>query len=63
MQRLLYRYGKVDIRVLKELLGHSIISTTEIYTHFDNQQLQTLSIQPTCQNVQTPVKRHFSITG
>jgi len=37
---LMYRYGKVDIRTLQELLGHESISTTEIYTHLDKEQLQ-----------------------
>lgn len=37
---LMYRYGKVDIRTLQELLGHESISTTEIYTHLDNGQLK-----------------------
>lgn len=37
---LMYRYGQVDIRALQELLGHESISTTEIYTHLDTQQLK-----------------------
>jgi len=37
---LMYRYGKVDIRALQELLGHESISTTEIYTHLDKEQLK-----------------------
>ena len=37
---LMYKYGKVDIRALQELLGHQSIATTEIYTHLDQQQLK-----------------------
>ena len=38
---LMYKYGQVDIRALQELLGHQSISTTEIYTHVDNEQVRT----------------------
>ncbi len=38
---LLYQQGNVDIRVLKELLGHVSLSTTEIYTHVSNKQLES----------------------
>lgn len=37
---LMYKYGNVDIRALQEILGHESISTTEIYTHLDSQQLK-----------------------
>lgn len=37
---LMHKYGKVDIRTLQEFLGHASISTTEIYTHVDNEQLR-----------------------
>lgn len=37
---LMYQHGEVDIRVLKDILGHSNLGTTEIYTHLSNKQLQ-----------------------
>lgn len=37
---LLYQHGGVDVRVLKEILGHANISTTEIYTHISDRQME-----------------------
>ena len=37
---LMYQHGQVDIRVLKDLLGHENLGTTEIYTHLSNKQLE-----------------------
>lgn len=37
---LMYKYGNVDIRALKEILGHESVSTTQIYTHVDNESLR-----------------------
>lgn len=37
---LMYKDGGVDIRTLQELLGHTSLSTTQIYTHIQNDDLK-----------------------
>lgn len=37
---LMYREGNVDIRTLQELLGHTSLATTQIYTHIKNEDLK-----------------------
>lgn len=37
---LMYQYGNTDLLVLKEILGHENVGTTQIYTHIVNEQLE-----------------------
>lgn len=37
---LMYQYGDADVLTLKELLGHSNIATTEIYTHLNDESVR-----------------------
>lgn len=37
---LMYQHGDVDIRVLKDILGHANLGTTQIYTHVSNKQIK-----------------------
>ncbi|MBQ9748609.1 MAG: tyrosine recombinase XerC [Clostridia bacterium] len=37
---LMYQEGGVDVLALKEILGHTQLSTTQIYTHVNNRQLE-----------------------
>lgn len=37
---LMYQHGNVDIRALQEILGHESVSTTQIYTHANDERLR-----------------------
>ena len=37
---LMYQSGKVDVRVLKDILGHEQLNTTQIYTHVSNKNME-----------------------
>ncbi len=37
---LMYQHGNVDVLAIKEMLGHESLSTTQIYTHIMDEQLQ-----------------------
>ncbi len=37
---LMYQSGNVDVRVLKDILGHEQLNTTQIYTHIKNESME-----------------------
>ncbi len=37
---LMYQHGGTDVMLLKEMLGHESLATTQIYTHIQNEQLR-----------------------
>lgn len=48
---LMYQHGNVDPLVLKEILGHKSIATTEIYTHLSNENLKKAADSSPLSNV------------
>lgn len=48
---LMYGTGQVDIRVLKDILGHEQLNTTQIYTHVSDAQMKkAIDLNPLAEN-------------
>lgn len=48
---LMYQSGNVDVRVLKDILGHEQLNTTQIYTHVSNASMELAMSQNPLANV------------
>lgn len=48
---LMYQSGNVDIRVLKDILGHEQLSTTQIYTHVSDRNMMNAMAQNPLSNI------------
>ena len=53
----MYQHGGVDIRVLKDILGHENLGTTEIYTHIDNEALRVAAKANPLSKVDIPKRK------
>lgn len=54
---LMYQHGNVDTLILKEILGHKSISTTEIYTHISNESVKEAMDASPLANIQNNKKK------
>lgn len=54
---LMYRDGNVDIRTLQELLGHTSLATTQIYTHIKNEDLKDAADSNPLSNLKIETKK------
>jgi len=56
---LMYQYGNVDTLVIKDVLGHKSIATTEIYTHLSNEKVkEAMNANPLSKVIQKSDKKN-----
>lgn len=51
---LMYQSGNVDVRVLKDILGHEQLNTTQIYTHISDEQMENAMAQNPLAKIKPP---------
>ena len=59
----MYQYGNVDVLAIKEMLGHESLSTTQIYTHIMDEQLQKAADANPLSSVKAPKRPLFTDDG
>lgn len=57
---LMYQHGNVDIRVLKDILGHENLGTTQIYTHLSDTQMEKAANANPLAHVKSRGKRQIT---
>ncbi len=57
---LMYQHGNVDVLAIKEMLGHESLSTTQIYTHIMDEQLQRAAAANPLSTVKAPKRPVFT---
>ena len=55
---LMYQSGQVDVRVLKDILGHEQLNTTQIYTHVSNPNMEKAMQSNPLSDVVIKEKKH-----
>lgn len=51
---LMYQSGNVDVRTLKDILGHEQLNTTQIYTHVSNKNMEDAMAQNPLASIKPP---------
>lgn len=59
----MYQHGNVDIRVLKEILGHENLGTTEIYTHLTSSHMERAANASPLAHVKPKTKKTAATTA
>lgn len=56
---LMYQSGKVDVRVLKDILGHEQLNTTQIYTHVSSEHMENAMYSNPLSGITAPKANEF----
>ena len=60
---LMYQSGNVDVRVLKDILGHEQLNTTQIYTHISDQSMENAMYANPLSSLKAPAKKQKTKTA